>query len=191
MEQGMGSFAYMNLLTHLPFFFAGVGSFRIWQANGLKAHGVGWLLLAISLLAAALLATEVVRTALDGLRFGAASRNAWAIAFGMLLLSACLVANPVLEKGPLRFLGRLSFSLYLIHPMVLVALIKADFLLHLTSMGVGVTTTFFIAATFVVGLVTAISALAFQFVEEPGILLGRKLTARESALSPKIPLPEA
>jgi peptidoglycan/LPS O-acetylase OafA/YrhL len=179
-EHGMGTFAYMNLLTHLPFFFAGIGSFRIWQDYGLGKHRIGWLLLGASLCCVVLLANGAVSAALESLRFGAAPRNAWAIAFSMLLLSACLVANPVLEKGPLRFLGKLSFSLYLLHPMILVALIKADFLLHLTSMGLGAGLTFFMAATFVVGLVTAISALAFRFIEEPGIRLGRKFAVRAS-----------
>ena len=49
----LGSFAYMNLITQLPFFMAGILGYRIWQHSKFKtAHGLVlfffvWLLPAV------------------------------------------------------------------------------------------------------------------------------------------------
>lgn len=96
----------------------------------------------------------------------------------MLILACCISPNPILVRGPLRELGKLSFSVYLIHPILMASMIAIDFagridaLVHSVYLGllVGVPST--------VALVCTISYLTFKFVELPGIELGRRTVMR-------------
>lgn len=174
---GLGSYAYMNLGTHLPFFVGGVAAFRLWQAMRFAPMtGLGWgLLVASGLLALIVATSDCLYSALVGFGF---ERGIWAIVFAMLLLSACHARNPVLVSGSLRNLGKLSFSLYLLHPMIMAALIKLDFRIWITQLTDVTMVNFLIAAFFAIGLVWMFSSLSFRFVEAPGIELGKRLTQR-------------
>lgn len=174
---GLGSYAYMNLGTHLPFFMGGVLAFRIWQATRfVRLPSLGWGLLLTSGLLALMLASSD-QVVLLVTRFGLA-RSIWAVVFGMLLLSACYVRNPVLESGPLRNLGKLSFSLYLLHPMIMVSLIKLDFPKYVVQLTDTAMANFLIASVVSIGLVWVCSILSFRFVESPGIEFGKRLAQR-------------
>lgn len=174
---GFGSYAYMNLGTHLPFFAGGFVAFRLWQAMRFaRIPRLGWGLLAVSGLLALLVAgSPYVYAALVDIGF---ERGIWAVVFAMLLLSACHTRNPVLESGPLRNLGKLSFSLYLLHPMIMAGLIKLDFRIWVIQLSEAAMTNFLIAAFFIIGLVWMFSSLSYRFVEAPGIELGKRLVKR-------------
>lgn len=174
---GLGSYAYMNFGTHLPFFMGGVLAFRVWQAMRFaRLQSLGWgLLAAAALLALTVAGSDQLYTLLS--RFGV-ERGVWAIVFGMLLLSACYARNPVLESGLLRNLGRLSLSLYLLHPMVMVTLIKLDFPKHVAQLTNTTMANFLIASAISIGLVWICSILSFRLVESPGIEFGRRLARR-------------
>lgn len=171
---GLGSYAYMNLGTHLPFFIAGITCFRLWQAMAFaRSPALGWLLLGISMILAITVASsDRLDTALLQIGF---DRGIWAIVFGLLLLSACYARNPVLESFPLRHLGKLSFSIYLLHPMIMVALIKLEFPAHIAALTGGGMAGFLCAALIAISLVWTLSTLSFRFVEKPGIEFGRNL----------------
>lgn len=174
---GLGSYAYMNLVTHLPFFMAGISCFRLWQCM-MFAHSpvLGWLLLGISMILAITVASSSkVDTALLQIGF---DRSIWAIVFGLLLLSACYARNSVLESFPLRHLGQLSFSIYLLHPMVMITLIKLEFSAHIVALTGGGMIGFLCAALIVISLVWGLSTLSFRFVEKPGIEFGQNLLRR-------------
>lgn len=174
---GLGSYAYMNLGTHLPFFVGGAAAFRLWQAmRFVQVATLGWgLLVASGLLALLVANSNYLYSALVSFGF---DRGIWAIVFAMLLISACNARNPVLESGPLRNLGKLSFSLYLLHPMIMIGLIKLDFRARITQLTDVARTNFLIASLFAIGLVWVFSSLSFRFVEAPGIMLGKRLALR-------------
>lgn len=176
-DAGMGSYAYMNLGTHLPFFMGGVLSYRLWQTMQF-AHmpRLGWgFLIASILLAVTVAGSDHLYSALARIGF---ERGIWAVVFGMLLLSTCYARNPVFESGPLRNLGKLSFSLYLLHPMIMVILIKLDFAAYAAQLTETTMANFLVAAVASIGLVWMASAVSFRFVESPGIELGRRLAQR-------------
>lgn len=179
-DAGLESYAYMNLVTHLPFFLAGFCAYRLWQASGfLRSSTMGWLLFALALSSALGLAgSSTLQVALAQWPLLAAQRNAWALVFCTLVLSTCLVSNPLLDRGPLRHLGRLSFSLYLIHPMVMATLVKLGFVRWLAASGLAPAPAFALAASFAVAVVSAASSVTFHYVEKPGIRLGRRLAGR-------------
>ncbi len=106
---GLPSYAYMNLGTHLPFFMAGMGCYRCWQATKFaRLPALGWGLLAAAvLLVVAITASLRFHVMVAGLGF---ERNIWAIVFALVILSVCFTRNPLLESAPLRHLGKLSYS---------------------------------------------------------------------------------
>lgn len=174
---GQPSYAYMNLGTHLPFFVAGMGCYRCWQATRFARLPVpGWGLLAAAvLLVVALTASPRVHMAVASIGF---ERNIWAIVFALVILSVCLARNPLLESAPLRHLGKLSYSVYLLHPMVMAALIWLQFPARIATLGLGPLASFLLAAIVAVGTVWAGSLLSFRWVEQPGMALGHRLTRR-------------
>jgi peptidoglycan/LPS O-acetylase OafA/YrhL len=177
LSAGLGSYAYMNLGTHLPFFMGGVLTFRIWKAMDLmRLTSLGWSLLLVSIVLALMLVNSDQLISLIN-RFGL-QRGVWAIVFGMLILSSLYARNPILESEPLLSLGKLSFSLYLLHPMIMVILIKLDFskyIIQLTNMAMA---NFLIASIITIGLVWTSSILSFRFVEVPGVNFGKWLKKR-------------
>jgi len=174
----MGSYAYMNLITQLPFFMAGLAAYRIWQRTGFLRHRAGWLLLAVAVVTAGLLVTQWFYVLLVQKVSASAPMHLWAMVFALLVLSTCMASNPILERGPLRHLGQISFSFYLLHPMLLVGLIKLDFVARVGAVTPHVGLAFALGSAIAVALIWAASSVSFRLIELPGIALGRKLAAK-------------
>ena len=177
---GLGSYVYMNLGTHLPFFAAGIACFRIWERlRFFRGALSGWTLFVVASIAAvAMVTSESAYLFLYQTGFGNIERNVWAVIFGALLLSGCIVSLPFLERGPLRQLGKLSFSLYLTHPMVMVLLIKIGLPEIIAQQVPGALPGFLVAAAMTIAAVSLVSTLTFRFVELPGINIGRRFARR-------------
>jgi peptidoglycan/LPS O-acetylase OafA/YrhL len=177
---GLTGYAYMNLATHLPFFVAGIVCFRIWER--LRFAQVPLVGLALLLVAAAasvvLVKSDGLYTALVKLRFGAAERNAWAVVFGLLILSVCMAPLTILQRGPLRSFGKVSFSIYLTHPLVMLVLLKSQAVQMLSEHVSGTNFVFAVGAFGTLAVVWAVSALSFRFIEQPGIALGRLIASQ-------------
>ena len=91
--------------------------------------------------------------------------------------SSSLIVNAVLGNRPLRFLGRISFSLYCTHLIIL----KAIFPVWVALFGESLVTHPFLGPLldlgFVVPVAILLSAFTYSHVERPGITAGRKLAA--------------
>jgi len=86
------------------------------------------------------------------------------------LLPSYLIANKFFE-----FLGERSFSIYLLHPMVIFVTEKSLAELHSSlSTYIGSFAFFACAAAVIIG-VLAVAELAYRLIEVPGIRLGRRL----------------
>ena len=174
----LGSYAYMNLITHLPAFLAGIAAYRLWQATGFARHRAGWgLFLAATGLAALLLRNDFVGW-LVGSVYHFSPLHAWAVVFAGLILSTCLVSNPLLEWRPLRHFGQVSFSVYLLHPLCMLGLIKLDFVAWIASLTARPAYGFALGTGLVVLLVWALASLTYRWIEAPGIALGQRLARR-------------
>jgi peptidoglycan/LPS O-acetylase OafA/YrhL len=173
MGQTFGSYAYMNLLTHLPFFMAGIGGYRIWQLNEFSQNRVGWLLLGSSLLLSLVIASNII-PALDSL-LGLIYLDFWALILGTLILSVCMVSVTPLEHPMLRRCGELSFSLYLLHPMLMVTLNKLQLVGWLSARFANEWLVFTSASLITISLLWGLSNITYRLVEVPGIALGRRL----------------
>jgi peptidoglycan/LPS O-acetylase OafA/YrhL len=92
---------------------------------------------------------------------------AGAVGFLVLAIGAPR-AGAVLRTQPMQYLGRISFSLYLVHAIVLLAL------LHLFAGRVPVGVLLVALWPLAIGLAT----LGERYIERPSVVLGRRLTRR-------------
>lgn len=106
------------------------------------------------------------------------ARILWATALGALILGAAMTPPRFLERGPLPFLGRISYSVYLLHPVVLLAFGAFGGAALLTSLGVGRTLTYALAAAICSAVVILLSWGTFRLIEAPGMAVGRRLVRR-------------
>ena len=93
----------------------------------------------------------------------------------LLLLSLSLYPWPALVNSPTRFLGRVSYSIYLIH-FVIIQRVQGWIDLHDLSWHPATRFAACLAATLL--LTTLLAYCSWRWVEEPGKRLGRVLTAR-------------
>ena len=97
-----------------------------------------------------------------------------------ILVFGCSSSSPIVDavlgNRPLRFLGRISFSLYCTHLIIL----KAIFPVWVALFGESLVTHPFLGPLldlgFVVPAAVLLSAVTYSYVELPGIAAGRKLS---------------
>jgi peptidoglycan/LPS O-acetylase OafA/YrhL len=171
--QTFGSYGYMNLITHLPFFMAGFGGYRIWQHLEFSQSRAGWLLLGLSLF----LSLIIVSGSVPSLTYlpRPIYLDLWALIFGALILSVCLVSITPLEHTTLRRCGELSFSLYLLHPVLMSILAKLQLVGSLSSWFTNQWPVFISVSLITLSLLWGLSSITYRFIETPGIALGRRL----------------
>lgn len=165
-------YGYMNLLTQMPFFIAGLGGYRIWQHMGFSKSRAGWILLGLAALLGLIISSNLLPESfhLPGLYLGLE-----ALAFGSLVLSACMISFAPLEHPILRRCGELSFSLYLLHPALMAILNKLQLVSWMTARFSSVWFVFIFSSLITISLLWGLSNITYRFVEVPGIALGRRL----------------
>ncbi|EGG01288.1 uncharacterized protein MELLADRAFT_111106 [Melampsora larici-populina 98AG31] len=92
----------------------------------------------------------------------------------VLSISQCTTAKRILSTRPLQFLGRISFSLYVIHVPLLLSL-GVSLVSNFRDLGVSNTFSIFLMLPFWVGLVIMFSWLMTRFVDEKAIAFSRAL----------------
>lgn len=171
----VGSYAYLNIVTHLPTFLSGIVAFLIWRATGFSRNTVWGLLLFVLFLVGALSviylpgAYQWLMRA-EGVRL---DLYIWSILFMVLILSMCYWPNRMLINRFTTVLGRNSFSVYLWHPLIIVAFIDVyPWLNGLLGSGLR---NFLSSAALTIGAVALVAQFSFRFIEVPGIALGKRV----------------
>lgn len=104
---------------------------------------------------------------------------------GASLLISGIVASPssltFLNAEPIRFVGRVSFSFYLLHPPMLYFMTA---ILSHTSFRPTTTAENLSIAIASIAVSLTVSAVSYRFVEVPGVLLGKRLTERSALRLP-------
>jgi peptidoglycan/LPS O-acetylase OafA/YrhL len=170
-------------LTNAPYFCFGILLYRVMEAlppqrGPLLARAL--LLLAVVMGAGMLAFGPVVNIAqTQTLPVPLPLIIGWGLAFGTLVLSQALYPEPFLVNRTTRFLGRISYSLYLSHPL----LIYATGLPPLVAawVGVPVLTAPLVILTVMI-LAIPLAWVLFKAIEAPFIAMGRRLTAKEAKL---------
>jgi peptidoglycan/LPS O-acetylase OafA/YrhL len=163
-----------GVLRHLPVFTFGILTYRIFERlferdSPPRAAG-----------AALLLGAAYLYMSLLGGRLGSwllHDAYYWqAVSYGAVILGSVIYPARFLVNRATRHLGKISYSLYLIHPLLVLALIpfyrwveSHDWLRTLT----------FCACTIVtLGIAIAVATLTHALIETPGMRLGSRLAAR-------------
>jgi peptidoglycan/LPS O-acetylase OafA/YrhL len=170
----MGSYAYMNLITHMPTFLAGIIAFLIWQRLGFIQHRSGGIaLFGLFLLIAAAETywptSHKILMLAKGVRL---DLYIWSALFSTFILSICLWPTRLFVNPVGATLGKVSFSLYLWHPLVIIFLFGAYKKIG-SLLGTGLFS-FLCCTAVTVGLLSLVSLLSFRFVEKPGMAYGKE-----------------
>jgi peptidoglycan/LPS O-acetylase OafA/YrhL/putative effector of murein hydrolase LrgA (UPF0299 family) len=175
---GLNSYAYMNAITQAPFFIAGILTFRIWEYRGFERSRNAWLLFALALFIIIALGTSSKFTALmDGDKLLGSGRNIWAIIFCLIIYSCCNVKIPFLSSGPMVWVGKRSYSIYLLHPIILIAMVKNNLISILNSHEIS--NGFFYGVIISIAVTVFLSVFTYTYIEQIGINLGNKLINRD------------
>jgi peptidoglycan/LPS O-acetylase OafA/YrhL len=108
------------------------------------------------------------------------------LGFLLFILALAIYPLPLVVNPAVRFLGRISFSFYLMHFVIMDAEIRffQTFLPHLYSRP-AVAFVLLFAAT--LALATPVSWMTYTFIEQPFIRLGSTIVRRLNAVSEKTP----
>ena len=171
----VGSYAFMNLITHLPFFISGILAYLVWRGDNFSTRRVlgSSIFIGVLSIAALLVYSPMVYTflvAIPGVMLGL---YIWALVFAALILSICYSSNPVVVNRVTRHLGRASFSMYLLHPLIIVA--SADLYKILDrALGVGVLGLVG-RILWTLSVVSAVASLSYLVIEKPAMRFGRNV----------------
>jgi peptidoglycan/LPS O-acetylase OafA/YrhL len=158
----------MSLALHLPVFVLGIVAYRIFTSRAFRKvrRGQGAILVAAALIYYFSLAYNRMDLSSVGIGWSA---PAW------ILLVLGLAINPVrpIVNVLTRFYGRISYSVYLNHPIV-VALLKPIYLeIYRHVPGPGLALVASAVVTFLV--LTPWAYVTYRLVEQPGIRFGSRL----------------
>jgi peptidoglycan/LPS O-acetylase OafA/YrhL len=173
-EAARHSQAQWTVLRHLPVFACGMLAYRIFDRllqRGLPSRAAGAaLLLGAVYLYLSLLAGGLSRVVLHDDYY-------WqGVIAGAIILGLVIYPMPVIVNRATLHLGKISYSVYLIHPVVVFALIPVYRLIE--AQGWVRTISFGLCAIVTLGTVTAIATLTQALIEQPGMRFGSYLTRR-------------
>jgi peptidoglycan/LPS O-acetylase OafA/YrhL len=180
-RSNLGSYAYMNLITQLPFFLSGILAYLVWRHDGFRKRPLMGNLLFLGVLVAAwsIVYVPMVFMFLMSFSVVAVDLYAWALVFAAFIVSICYWSNPLVVNPVTRYLGKISFSMYLLHPLLIVLLLDVHKVLD-RALGGGLLG-FAGRATLMLSVVSLAGSVTYRLIEKPAVTLGKKLAARVPA----------
>lgn len=170
-----GHFTYLWLPAQLPVFLAGMMLYYLlpsmtqWASGPARKSRAVMLLLG-SLLAAACLTHDKVRGLPDFVAF----------ALSFILLAGALAAWPtrLLVNPFFRRIGQVSYSIYLLHYLFLQHIPSVAGLLSQYHLRISPDVNYLLTLLMLLALSVGVGSLAYRFIEEPGMELGRRIIRR-------------
>jgi peptidoglycan/LPS O-acetylase OafA/YrhL len=162
-----------SVVRHLPIFALGLAAFRLHERVGHREEGrrgVGVLLIATSLF----LFSALIQGKLDV--FFADSYYWQAPVFVALLLGISACPLRLLVNATTRFLGKVSYSLYLIHPSLIYFLTPIYRQVYEWPLPRSIRYLILVSLTF--AALISLAYLTYRLIEEPGIQLGKRFARR-------------
>jgi peptidoglycan/LPS O-acetylase OafA/YrhL len=147
------------LPRHVPEFAVGIASFFLWRVRPSLAHPL----------------LPLVAAAVTWFATKSPAMTLWALVFGALLCPGAMGAGGVLRAltlRPMLAIGRWSYSVYLVHTLVITLALAALQALGAAALGQWPFFALLLALTLAGSLVA--SAALYRFVEAPAIALGRR-----------------
>jgi peptidoglycan/LPS O-acetylase OafA/YrhL len=178
-----GQFAAMSFFTNLPVFAVGVACYLAYKhyiprvPGQYKAVGSALLLISSATVFYALvtyLTFEVNSMLPGGLKI---SQVIWeALGFSLLLLSLSLIPNRLMVNRVSRFYGKISYSIYLVHPLLIFPLTPIYGQIAQSGLPIMVSLTICLLMSLMIA--TPVAMLTYRFIESPGIVYGKKIISR-------------
>lgn len=164
-------YSILTIFLYLPAFTCGMLVFHIYErlAADSRARQYGLILLSSAFTMYTFLAS--------GRLTGLLPIAHWeAICFGIFVLGAAWRGLPILIDRPLSFIGRISYSVYLLHGPIIM---KANPLFQwIIAWETPLTVRFVAMVTAALCIVIPVSLLSFHLIEQPFVNLSKKLVRR-------------
>src|SRR6266850_5677768 len=169
----VGSYAYMNLITQLPFFIGGILAYFVWRDDNFKERRLlgSAMFIGVLLTAASMVYSRTVYTFLVAVPGVMGDLYIWVLVLAALIMSICYSPNPIVVNRVTRHLGQASFSMYLLHPLIIVVLAEIYSVMD-RFLGVGLLG---VAGRVLLTLtvVSAVASFSYVVIERPAVKLGR------------------
>jgi peptidoglycan/LPS O-acetylase OafA/YrhL len=167
---------YMSVASFLPVFSTGIICYLIYKNYIHKISRAYGRLISILLFILTFFILFMVILNPDFYFIPLSERYWQAIAFSTLCLSLSLYPNRLLVNGFTAFYGKISYSVYLLHPLLIYFLKPAYNFIYAGIAPPGLA--FFYCLLLTLILLTLSSLFTYRFIEEKGILYGKMLIAR-------------
>jgi peptidoglycan/LPS O-acetylase OafA/YrhL len=175
------SYAYMNIVSQLPHFMAGLVAFHAYRSGALAKFGdKAWVLLVVGL---------AIWPSMALLKLG--HLTVWGVdveqyviglAFPLIVLSQVLSPSRLIVNRLTLYIGQRSFGVYLLHPL---AVLICQPLVQGLSENHGSYVAVPLGALMVMFLATAAASVSYALIEAPCMKLGR---ARRATEPPPLPV---
>jgi len=178
-DTGRAATGDYGLLRHLPVFAYGLLAYHVFSwLHDEQADRHGALGTVVLLAATVLWIAVVVTSAQDRI----ASGPAWmlfGLSYAVLLVALSRVHLAVIVNRATRYLGQVSYSLYLIHPIVIAVLIPV--FRRIQAAVPHPDLAYLACALLTLAVALPLAHLGFRLVETPGIRAGHRVLAMISA----------
>jgi peptidoglycan/LPS O-acetylase OafA/YrhL len=166
-------FYEISVLHHIPNFMVGIVAYHVYRLIDMEAarrQGIGYMLIALSL------ATFI------GWFYGGINLSSFGgpttvqtTLFAVLLVGASISSPRLLVNTFTRFMGKISYSVYLGHFPIIVLMtgIFARIYRHFHIVEIA----YSLSLVSALAVVTPVAYLTYRFIEQPGNKLGRKFIA--------------
>jgi peptidoglycan/LPS O-acetylase OafA/YrhL len=181
--------AYYSLSGNMPSFAAGLLAYSLFKVIDSRQRQE-WGNLTFALTFAVLLSIAVLDPL--GLHWRASGLYfaCWGLPFGVLCLWQARYPSKLMRARPMQWLADRSFSIYLLHPVVIELLRRAYE--YLRNHGVPDEGWLYVTClAMALSLLLAAAHITYRFVELPGIAAGRRIAARVNTSRKSIPSPVA
>ncbi len=170
------SFFNFSFFRHLPVFIFGMLCWLVFDRfiDG-REHRAG---LGAALILGSLWAYHAM---LHGaLKFWFPEGYYWqAVIYSALLLGLGISPSWVFVNHLTRFAGKISYSIYLLHPSTILFLFPVYRWIY--SVGLPVTVSFLLCYALTLAIVISLASITYRWIEKPGMRAGKRLIARLSA----------
>lgn len=187
-------FLHFFFLNQIPFFGAGLLAFflsveahRRWADRPARLESLAQILAAAALLI-------LVCTVHGRLDQPLGILHWRGVGFGLLLLSVSLWPQRLLVNRVTRYYGKISYSLYLLHPLVIVDIMMKPYRRIYLSLPSHPVLAYLICIALTLAVLTPLAALSYAFIEKPGIQLGHRVMSamlRRHRAAPTAATPQA
>lgn len=172
-DPALAAFGHYSLIFHLPAFAAGIMAFYVWKQVPKSDPRIGSAFLAggLALLGLSFLFSNQIFEA-HGM---ALQRAEMVFCCGLIVVGMAINPPGFLVKPLLPRLGETSFSLYLLHPLIIGFLMRREVFTTIYAYVPNETLAYCACLIVVTAILLPAAALTYRYIEQPGQRLGGHL----------------